>query len=553
MADQLSHLNTTIADLTPTIFRDAGPMHFPIMEFAETTKDRIAMSDGNQNDLGRLYAVKHGWKLGGAGTIRPINPNGGPTLDTGYEARHFDNYADSDGNTPFPSAGGTPTPGDFVRTLYLSACAGNFAMPMHLNFTDAMNAQHLKQAVRIIVGAAEKTKRQDAQSYYAYRATSTTSSANKVTVLSRIESLAAGTHATRAGGTLVMLDVVIDPKYGTLANFVEGDEVDVVDHAGGTADAPGTIDTGTALDGSERKNVASGTTYVQLTVVKRDEATNTITLAAIRRNSEVASPSSADATLAYDNTHGWTVDQSAPPTQYDWIVPRGCSLYDSAATRPWLTHGVFDWLASSGTIMGGASDAPGLDLDEFPMFKSILYSAGGSPLDENLLNRVSIASARRFHRVNINDWQTTPEVLLRFKEEIETNTVSRFERTNMPFKVQGGWTVANYVTPQGTYRWWTSPYMHSGKMIGQQIDKANLKLYSTSLVGSEKSGFAPDIQFVGQMLGYPTAKVPETALNGTPKTISGMPWIRFALLCPIMPNGWLIDGLAEVDTIDFAF
>jgi len=73
------------------------------------------------------------------------------------------------------------------------------------------------------------------------------------------------------------------------------------------------------------------------------------------------------------------------------------------------------------------------------------------------------------------------------------------------------------------------------------------------LVGSEKSGFAPDIQFVGQMLGYPTAKVPETALNGTPKTISGMPWIRFALLCPIMPNGWLIDGLAEVDTIDFAF
>ena len=90
--------------------------------------------------------------------------------------------------------------------------------------------------------------------------------------------------------------------------------------------------------------------------------------------------------------------------------------------------------------------------------------------------------------------------------------------------------------------------MHSGKMLAQQIDKQNLKLYSNKIIGDTQSGFAEDVQFVGRLLGYPTSKVPETAANGTPKTVSGMPWIRFALLCPIMPNGWLLSGLTEADT-----
>ena len=549
MPDQVSIMDTTIEERLPHMYRSAGPMIFPIMELAGRTVKGVKKSDGDRTALGKLYHVKHGWKIGSAGMIRSVNPYGPPALDIGTEGRVIANLGSEADMAPFPDPGESPLPGDFVRTLYLSACTGNFPIPLHWQFTDSLDAQTLKQVVRIISTAAVKTRRQDAQSYYAYRATN--ASTYKTTVLGRAESFTKTTYSTRAGGTQAnFVDIVIDTQYGRITNFSEGDEIDIVANSGGDADTAGTLQDGTDKDGSDIRNYASGTTYVQLIVTKVDRRTDTITVIGITRNSALDS-ASQDTVASYSDTHGWTVNQTTPPVAYDWICPRGASTY-SSGTRAWLTHGVFDWIAESGTIMGGTTDAQGLDLDEYPMFKSIVYAAGGAPLTENLLNRISIAAAQQFPDVNINDWQTTAEALLKFKEELEANTTSQFERTNLPFQVKGGWTVADYTTPEGKYRWWTSPYMHAGKMIAQQIDPSNLKFYTNKILGDEKEGFAEAVQFVGRMLGYPTAKVPGVAPNGTPKTVSGMPWIRFALLCPIMPNGWMITGLSEADIINFA-
>jgi hypothetical protein len=556
MPDMISALNTTIEDQLPRVYRDAGPLFFPIAELADRVTDNVAMSPGSPNDLSRLYQVKHGWKTGGAGMIRSISPYGSPTLDVGTEARLLDSLGSDSDMSPWPRASDSPLPGDFVRTLYLSACAGNFPFPMHWAFADSLQAQTLQQLSRIITESARKTKRMDAQSYFAYRATN--ASGYKTTVLSRAAHYAVGTtntpftkttHSTRAASTNAnFVDITIDPRYGTIANFMEGDEIDVVANSGGSETAAGTLQDGTALNGTDVRNCASGTTRVQLTVVKVDRLRNVITVIGLSRNSELATPT-ADAITAYGDTHGWTVDQSAPPVAYDWIVPAGASRY-SAGTRPWLTWGIFDWTAATGTIMGGSQYAQGLDLDEYPMFKSILHTASG-PLTEGMLDRMSIEASLSFPNVKITDWMTTGAALLRFKEEIQNNTQSKFERTNLPFEVKGGWSCANYTTPQGEYRWWTSPFMHKGKMIGQQIDKTNLKIYTNKMIGDAQEGFAEDVQFVGRLLGYPTSKVPETAANGTPKTVSGMPWIRFVLMCPIMPNGWLIDSITEADTKNF--
>jgi hypothetical protein len=548
MPDMISALNTTIEDMTPSVFRDAGPIECPILEKADRTEQNVQASDGSTNDLGQLYKVKHAWKTGSAGMIRSINPYGSDTLDVGTEARILDNLGSAEGMSPFPPAGESPLPGDFVRVLYLSACAGNFPIPLHWSFADKLTAQKLKQVSRIIMAAGQTCRKQDAQSYYGYRATN--ASGFKTTVLSRAVSFTKATHATRAGSTNAnFVDIVIDPKYGTIEMFQEGQEIDVVANSGGSTTVAGTLQDGTDIDGTDVRNCASGTTPVQLVVTKVDRHTNTITVIGVTRNSTLSS-AAADAVAAYDtSTHGWTVDQSNKPAAYDWICPRNVSRY-STATRPWLTHGVFDWVASSGYIMGGAQYGVGLDLAEYPQFKSITHTAS-APLDENLLNRISIASSTRFKNVKINTWQTTPGVLLKFSENLKESSTSNFERSAMELKVKGGWSVANYVTPQGSYEWWTSPYMHEGKMIGQQMDKENLKMYSNAIIGDQQTGFGANVQFVGRMLGYPTSKVPETALNGTPKTVSGMPWIRFALLCPIMPNGWLIDGITEADVINF--
>ena len=552
MPDMISALNTTIEDMTPSVFRDAGPIECPILEKAEKTVKNVQASDGSTDDLGQLYKVKHAWKTGSAGMIRSTNPYGSNTLDVGTEARVLDNLGSAEGMSPFPRAGDSPLPGDFVRTLYLSACAGNFPIPMHWNFADRLTAQKLKQVSRIIMAAAQTTRKQDAQSYYAYRATN--DAGYKTTVLSRVVSSAKATHATRAGSTNAnFVDVVIDPKYGTIEMFHEGQEVDFVANSGGSDTVAGTLQSGVAEDCTDVRNYAlnvANDPYVQCVVTKVDPHTNTITVIGIARSSGLSSSQVADTVATYtDDTHGWSHDQSKPITAYDWICPRDVSRHITD-TRPWLTHGVFDWVASSGYIMGGAQYGVGLDLAEYPQFKSITHTAD-APLTQALLNKISIASSVRFKNVKIDTWQTTPGVLLKFADNMESDGTTTFDRTGMELKIKGGWTVANYVTPQGKYEWWTSPYMHEGKMIGQEMNKENLKMYSNAIVGDEKEGFAPDVQFVGRMLGYPTAKVPETALNGTPKTVSGMPWIRFALLCPIMPNGWLIDGITESDVIDF--
>ena len=552
MPDMISALNTTIEDMTPSVFRDAGPTEAPILEKADKTTQNVQVSSASNDDLGQLYKVKHAWKTGSAGMIRSINPYGSNTLDVGTEARVLDNLGSAEGMSPFPKAGDSPLPGDFVRTLYLSACAGNFPIPMHWSFADALTAQKLHQVSRIIMAAGQTARKQDAQSYYSYRATN--DATYKTTVLSRVVSSAKTTHATRAGSTDGnFVDVVIDPRYGTIEMFQEGQEIDFVANSGGTDTVAGTLQSGVAEDCSDVRNYAlnvDNNPYVQVVVTKVDRNTNTITVIGIARSSGLSSSQVADTVATYtDDTHGWSHDQSKPITDYDWICPRGVSRHISN-TRPWLTHGVFDWVASSGYILGGAQYGVGLDLAEYPMFASITHSAN-TPLTEHLLNRVSIASATRFKNVKIDTWQTTPGALLKFAEEIEANSSSKFERTNMELKVKGGWAVSNYVTPQGTYEWWTSPYMHQGKMIGQEMNKSNLKMYSHKIIGDTKEGFGTDVQFVGRMLGYPTSKVPETALNGTPKTVSGMPWIRFALLAPIMPNGWLIDSITEADVINF--
>ena len=468
-------------------------------------------------------------------------------LDVGTEARVLDAYGDDSDMSPIPPASQSPFPGDFVRTLYLHANIGNLGLPIHWQFADSLDAQRLKMMARIMKTAGEKTRRQDAISYHSYRATN--ASTYKTTVLSRATSFTKNTHATRAGGTNAnFVDIVIDERYGSMANFNEGDEIDVVANSGGSDTVAGTLQDGAALDGSDVRNYASGTTYVQLMITKVYRKDRKITVMGITRNSALSS-AAADTTAAYHDTHGWTVNQTRPPVAYDWICPRGASVY-SAGTRPWLTNGLEDWIAGSGQIMGGAQYSQGLDLDEYPMFQSLMIANLAGPLTEDVLDGVSSEAGKSFPDVNINSWITTAAVLLKFKQELQTGgtATSKWERTNLPLQVKGGWTVSNYVTPEGTRQWWTSPYCLKSTMYGQQIDKQNLKLYSHNRLGPSKEGFEEGIQFLGRLLGYPTARVPEIASNGTAKMVVGMPWIRFALLVPIMPNGWRIGGITEAET-----
>src|SRR3990167_7534690 len=537
--DLTSTLSPLIKEDFPAMFMESEESEMPLLKLAGRSRSNISMTPGNIGDIGRLFKVKHGWSYGTAGMIRSTSPYGSAVVDIGPGARLTDASNTDALLSPIPSAAEAPHVGDFTRELTIHACIGQLGIPLQWKFADTLPAMALKSLARDMRGAAKTTRRQDAISYFAYRATN--ASTYKTTVLSRITSFAKTTHYTAAGGTNAnFVDIVIDEKYGSINNFIEGMEVDIVANSCGSATVAGTLQDGAATNGTDVRNYTSAALYVQLIVTKVDHLKNTITVQGVAR-----STGTTEAIAAFDDSTGWQGTNGV--ANYDWICPRAASTY-SASTRPWLTNGINDWIADSGQIMGGSAGSQGLDLAEFPQFKSVIIASAAQALTEDLLDDLLEVAAERMKEVTINALITTRGVVQAMKSELRTGgtATSKWERTNQPFQVKGGWTLSDYVTPQGTYQWWTSPYCLGGKLYGQQIDANNLRLYSPRMPGQAKEGFAEGITFLGPLLGYPTIEVPEyPSATGTPNLITGCPWVRFALLVPIYPQGLMVGGLTE--------
>jgi hypothetical protein len=544
-ASLVSAQSAMIEDRFGTIVGEVLPTTFPLLEFADRTTQGVNMlsSDGNSADFGRLFGVKHTWTQGSAGLLRPTNPLGTAVLD-GPNSLKLTDSNDSE-LAPIPSAALSPHTGVFTRTLYLHAGVGNLGIPLHWLLTDAMDAAKIKQLVNDLKACAEMTRRQDAISFSSYRATGGTANSaggyNQVTVLGRIVTASKATHAlssaSSASSNANFVDLVIDPTYGQIQNFWPGMEVDIVANSGGSASAAGTLQNGAATDASDVRNYNSTAAHVQVFVTHVNRVTNTVTVLGVMRTT-------TDAIVTYADATGWqgTTGISA----YDWICPRNASTY-TAAERPWFTYGLNDWMKKSGYIMGGAAYSEGLDVNEYPMFQSLVCSNLAGPLTEQVFNADLAQGHAIFPHINLNSVICTPGALMKFIENRQANATESWQRANMPFEVKGGWTLSDYVTPHGTFKWWTSPFCLKGDVYINQIDKANLKLYTNKIIGSEQTGFAEGVRFLGPSLGYPSIRVPEMATNGTPKFIVGTPWIRFALLCPIMPNGIKYSGVTETD------
>ena len=535
MADLTSISSNVIEERMPAMFRASSKVRMPLLEKAERVSAGIKTSDGSVADLGRLFAVQHGWRVGSAGVLRSMGPYGVTAIDIGNAARMTEasNY---DGTlAPVPSAAQSPHVGHITRTLYLHANIGNLAIPVQWLFLNSLPAMKVDQLVEDMVGCADKTVRQDAVSYSSYRATG--ESTHKVTVLGRISTVAKATDYLQSRSTNAnFVKILIDEAYGTINNFMEGDEVDLV------ADSTGTLQDGVATDGSDVRNYTSTGVYVQCLITEVDRTAKTITLMGISRQTSSAAQA---AIVTFTDGTGWQGTNG--PAAGDWICPRGGSTF-IAATRPWLTNGVEDWMAGSGVIMGGSVGSECLDLDHSPgaMFKSIVRTSLGSQLTPEWMDAMLAQFGVAFPDIRLNAAVTTIGVLLGFRAERTQASQGNFD-VSQRIDVAGGWTYSKWVTPTGSVDFWTSPYCLEGRMYVQQIDAANLKLYGLPPIGETKPDFAPGIQFLGKIVGWPSIRVPETASNGTPNMIVGAPFVRFALLCPIRPNGIKVAGITESD------
>lgn len=525
-----------IEDRLPQMFYDSQPLEFPLLMLADRTVQGVQSSEGANDDIGRSFCVKHGWTYGQAGMTRPINPLGSAAVDIGQAVKVTDASNSDSQLAPIPSAAQSPHVGSFVRTLYLHANAGNLGVPLSWLFTDQLSATKVKQLLKDMEACARMTRRQDAISYSSFRATG--ASTYKVTVLGRGTTFAKATDVLASGSTNAnFVNITIDESYGSINNFWEGMEVDIVKNSGGDATTEGTLQDGTATNGTDVANYTSGAVYVQCFVTKVNRKTKVVTIIGISR-------STTDGIATYSDTTGWQGTNGV--AAFDWICPRGASTWISSQ-RPWLTNGVEDWMAATGQIMGGAQYSQGLDLSTYPMFQSLVANLAG-PLTEDFIDTALMQFGVLFPQIKLTDIITTGGGLLQFKESLKGSGIQQtWPRSNLPFQVKGGWSVSDYTTPAGTQRWWINPYCLKGRCYIQSMDAGNLKLYTNHILGKTQSNYAEGIQFLGPLLGYPTIRVPESASNGTPNFITGTPWIRFALLCPIMPNGVKAYNVTEKD------
>jgi len=308
---------------------------------------------------------------------------------------------------PFRQPHTPHTRSNFVRTLYLHANVGNLGIPLSWLFTDRLSANRVEQLAKDLQACALMTRRQDAISFHSYRATA--ASGYKVTVLGRGTSFAKTTDYLASGSTNAnFVKITIDETYGSINNFWEGMEVDIVANSGGSASVAGTLTDGVNTNGSDIRNYTSGAVYVQCFVTKVNRKTMEVTVIGVTR-------STTDGITTYSDTTGWQGTTGDRGLRLD--LPRGASIY-IAGQRPWLTNGLEDWMAATGTIMGGATGSDGLDVDngrcsspcEFP---GRTAHRGLPRHDMALFNSL-------FPQIKLTDIITRTGILLKYKETLKT-------------------------------------------------------------------------------------------------------------------------------------
>src|SRR4030042_3657888 len=87
MADLTSISSNVIEERMPAMFRASSKVRMPLLEKAERVSAGIKTSDGSVADLGRLFAVQHGWRVGSAGVLPSMGPYGVTAIDIGNAAR----------------------------------------------------------------------------------------------------------------------------------------------------------------------------------------------------------------------------------------------------------------------------------------------------------------------------------------------------------------------------------------------------------------------------------------------------------------------------------
>lgn len=527
MANAIDSVSNILREELPKVMHESLPLVAPFF------KDIVSTAVGVKRDeskIGRSWNVIHLYSAGLAGLMKYANPAGPSMVTAGNLGKmtHMLNFSSL--SSPFPTATEAPHAGNLKRTLTLHMTTGNFSVPVTWMQTDALSAAQMKQVGMDIKAVGELKAMVEATGFHAYTASSSSYETKVLGVVSTVTE----------SGSSNEIDVTLHEEYGTIHNFRPGMVIDI--YNGGEGSAIGTFTGGTATDGTDVRNYTSGAAYIHVVIENVDYITRTFRMVGV--------DSGDGAIEAWTDANGWQGTNGV--AEWDYIVLRDCGTYSETGTRPMPTWGLEDWMKSSGTIMGGASEAEALDLDVYPQFKSSV-TAVNAPLTEDVLNKYVGNYLDAYPGMSLDTLITTNGVTQKYLQQYGLyNNRAFFDRTGKSLKVQGGWAEVGYEFNGRVLRWIVDPLCLKGRLYGLKLGDGNIKRYTPPSIssGGEKlnnasAGTDGEVQFLAPLGGHTGVFMIARDTSAVVLDILEAPFFQYNLIAPIMPNGVKLTGLTE--------
>jgi hypothetical protein len=364
----------------------------------------------------------------------------------------------------------------------------------------------------------------EATSFHSYSVTNSSGFVNQV--LGRISAIAE--HSVWTDYILI----TIDEQYGRIANFGKGQRIDIV------ATSTDTLQDGTAVDGTDVRNYThTGQVYVHLIVVDVDYLGKKITLRPVN--------SSTGALPNYGSGSSGDVFQAGQAgAANDWLVMSRTTRY-TTASRPQFSWGLNDWVKSSGSILGGADQASGLDLDLYSMFKSQV-KAVNAPLTDDIINGYIAGYLDAYPGESLDTIITTQGVQQKWLQQPGLyNNRQNYERTGKALSFRGGWSAISYEFGGRVFDWVVSPMCPSKTLYALKFGGNNIMRYGPPRIGGVDVQMGPELEFLAPLGGLSGVFMISHSSTGAPQELLEAPFWYYNLIAPVDPRGIKLSGLTE--------
>lgn len=521
MSQAVDLLSDLVREELPQMYIDLEPTLAPMFEKVKRSSFGVKSQDG----LGKGYQVIHVYETGSAGLFESGDPLGpGMTAISGNQAQVLAEGTAATNLAIFPDATEVPHTGEVKRTLTLHKVVGNYSIPVAWRQLDMLNAMQLKKVARDLRAVATKKLLREANSFFSHEATNSSGYVNQVQ--GRISAIAE--HAVWTD----YIVITVNEEYGRIANFRNGQRVDIV------ATSTDTLQCGTAVDGTDVRNYThTGQVYVHLIVVDVDFLGKKITLRPIN--------STTGALPNYGSgTSGDVFQAGYAGAANDWIVPSKSTRHTSNS-RPLVSWGLNNWVKSSGQILGGADQASGLDLDLYSFLKSQVKTINAS-LTDDIINGYIGGYLDAYPGESLDTIITTQGVQQQWlKQPGLYNNRQNYERTGKALSFTGGWAKISYEFGGRVLEWIVSPMCLSKTLYALKFAGNNILRYGPPRIGGVDAAMGPELEFLGPLTGRNGVFMETNSSTGAPTDLLQAPFWYYELLAPRDPRGMKLTGLTE--------